>query len=152
MRAAKVPVNDSYGTREVRGVADSPPKARYVPQQREEESITAGGPSYRASQLPIVSTVSLTTANAACRNAHETFCVFCGIDAPFANAPETPPLCFSDGFAYHTACALWYPEVFYNTDRGGLRGIAEASHRSRPIKCAWCRQPGAAVGCVCPTC
>ncbi|KAG5491363.1 hypothetical protein JIQ42_01262 [Leishmania sp. Namibia] len=142
MRAAKVPLDDSYGTREARGVADCPPKARYVPQQREEESMT----------LPIVSTVTLTTANAACRNARATFCVFCGIDAPFGSAPETPPLCFSDGFAYHTACALWCPKVFYDTERDGLRGIAEASHRSRLIKCAWCRQPGAAVGCACRTC
>ncbi|KAG5492342.1 hypothetical protein GH5_01260 [Leishmania sp. Ghana 2012 LV757] len=152
MRAAKVPVDDSYSTREARGIADSPPKARYAPQQREEESITVSGPPYRASQLPIMSTVTLTTANPSCRNGHATFCVFCGIDAPFGNAPETPPLCFSDGFADHTACALWCPEVFCDTERGELRGIAEASHRSRLIKCAWCRQPGVAAGCACPTC
>ncbi|KAG5467040.1 hypothetical protein LSCM1_01220 [Leishmania martiniquensis] len=140
--APKAQLADSSGTR-VRGGAD--------PQREDDESVTASRSPCRTSQSPIVSAVTLATSDTVSRNAQPTFCVFCGMDAPFGNAYETPLLC-SDGIAYHTACALWCPEVFYDVELGALGGIAEASHRCHSIRCAWCRQPGAAVGCACPTC
>ncbi|CAJ1993274.1 PHD-zinc-finger like domain/PHD-like zinc-binding domain containing protein [Leishmania donovani] len=142
MSLAKVQKTDAYDTREAGGCADPLLAARCMLHHREgDESITASG-----------SAVALIVPHNASDKVHPSFCVFCGIGANCGNAHETLPLCFSDDIAYHTACALWCPEVFYDIELGTLKGIADAAHRARLIKCAWCRQPGAGVGCAWPTC
>ncbi|KAK7200888.1 PHD-like zinc-binding domain containing protein [Novymonas esmeraldas] len=85
--------------------------------------------------------------------APEPRCVFCGTSAWPAPVEGTPsPLCSADGVVYHTACALWCPEVFFDATTNTLCGVAEAAERARCIRCACCRRPGAAVGCACPSC
>ncbi|CAJ1012382.1 putative PHD-zinc-finger like domain/PHD-like zinc-binding domain containing protein [Leishmania naiffi] len=153
MSAATVQKADSYGMREAGRYADLPPGAKcLVDHQEGKENVIASGSTSHASQLPVVSTVALTVSNTGSGNLHAPFCTFCGIGADCGNTRQQPPLCISAGIVYHTLCALWCPEVFYNTELDVLRGIAEAAHRSRFIKCAWCRRPGAAVGCAWPIC
>ncbi|KPA86561.1 hypothetical protein ABB37_00697 [Leptomonas pyrrhocoris] len=81
-------------------------------------------------------------------------CVFCGnsVEAQ-RHRRRAPPLVSSDGYSYHLTCALWCPEVYVEEASQSLRGVAAAVQRARHIKCALCRQPGAAVGCaisICP--
>lgn len=153
MSLVKVQKTDAYDTREDSGCSNPRVVARRLAHHREgDEGVTASGSTCHASQYMAESTVALTVPNNASDNVHPSFCIFCGIGANCGNAQEALPLCFSDGIAYHTACALWCPEVFYDIELGTLKGIADAAHRARLIKCAWCRQPGAGVGCACPTC
>ncbi|KPI90750.1 hypothetical protein ABL78_0186 [Leptomonas seymouri] len=80
-------------------------------------------------------------------------CVFCAhsLEAK-RHQQRAPPLLSPKGYSFHLACALWCPEVCMEEASWSLQGIAEAVQRARKIKCALCRQPGAAVGCVVPTC
>ncbi|CAG9582814.1 conserved hypothetical protein [Leishmania major strain Friedlin] len=153
MSPAKVQKTDAHDTSEASRCSDPLLVARCMLYHREgDESITASGSTCRASQCNTESTAALTVPHNTSDKVHPSFCVFCGIGANCGHADETLSLCFSDGIVYHTACALWCPEVFYDIELGRLKGIAEAAHRARLIKCAWCRQPGAGAGCACPTC
>ncbi|PBJ73377.1 hypothetical protein BCY84_14420 [Trypanosoma cruzi cruzi] len=49
---------------------------------------------------------------------------------------------------FHLGCALWCPEVYYDTQEAKLKNIDAVLKRCRDIKCAYCRQLGAPIGCV----
>ncbi|GET92980.1 hypothetical protein, conserved [Leishmania tarentolae] len=153
MSVANVRKDNAYDTREVGGCADPPLVEGCLLQHRKcGENFPARGFTCHASQFKAESTMALAASKAASGNVNSFFCIFCNADVKCGNAHEAPPLCVSDGIAYHMACALWCPEVYYDIELGTLKGVAEAVHRARLIKCAWCRQLGAAVGCACATC
>jgi hypothetical protein len=86
-------------------------------------------------------------------NESPSTCVFCALSAVAQRHPQhSPPLLMSDGHSYHLVCALWCPEVYVEETTHMLRGVGGAVRRARDIKCALCRQPGAAVGCAVLTC
>ncbi|KAG5492875.1 hypothetical protein JKF63_01455 [Porcisia hertigi] len=153
MSTPKGQKTDSYDMRESHGCAGVPSEAQRLSHQQEREGSRTANRSPRcSSQLSLVPSSPSTVTNASRNAVYASFCVFCGVGSGCGYAHQAPPLCLSDGIAYHTVCALWSPEVFYDVKLGALRGIAEAAHRARLIKCAWCRNPGAAVGCSCPMC
>eukprot|EP00658_Telonema_sp_P-2_P017414 TRINITY_DN16765_c0_g1_i1.p1 TRINITY_DN16765_c0_g1~~TRINITY_DN16765_c0_g1_i1.p1 ORF type:complete len:421 (-),score=66.25 TRINITY_DN16765_c0_g1_i1:216-1478(-) len=72
-------------------------------------------------------------------------------------------------YVVHLLCALWSPEVYFEEssqdkaptssssstgdgDEGHYCGIGACIKRARHIKCAYCRQPGASLGCIKATC
>lgn len=129
---------------------------------RESLSVTRSNtPLQSAGPLPI-SPLSVSDKTAA----EALQCTFCGrggedllvdtgaetMAADPLSAVPLPCLYTKDSVPYHMVCALWCPEVFYNAEERRLIGIPDAIERSREIKCASCRRPGAAIGCACPTC
>ncbi|KEG10823.1 putative chaperone-like ATPase (ISS) [Trypanosoma grayi] len=75
-----------------------------------------------------------------CKAASTATCVFCHVS-------REPLECY-EGHYLHLACALWCPEVYYDTEATTLRNINAVLERCRLIKCVHCRRPGAPVGCV----
>ncbi|CAK0741288.1 hypothetical protein CVIRNUC_001313 [Coccomyxa viridis] len=80
-------------------------------------------------------------------------CAFCGHDAAFSGGclgPLLGPVATDQqtGSEYyvHRLCAVWSPEV-YQTMEGTLRCVTAALRRGRTIKCAYCRERGATIGC-----
>lgn len=51
----------------------------------------------------------------------------------------------------HANCALWSSEVYEEID-GSLQNVHSALSRGRSIKCAYCKQKGASVGCCLKGC
>lgn len=79
-------------------------------------------------------------------------CAFCGA-AEVSSGGETIPFTEDvDGLCYHTACALWCPEVYFDVHHGTLCHLHEAVERAQHIKCAHCRKEGATIGCIEPSC
>lgn len=62
------------------------------------------------------------------------------------------PRCKIDDFTVHVVCALWCPEVFYDTKQGRVRNIERALKRTEHISCSVCGGLGASVGCAEPSC
>ncbi|ESL12168.1 hypothetical protein TRSC58_00069 [Trypanosoma rangeli SC58] len=67
-------------------------------------------------------------------------CVFCHTSTGVIECHQ--------GHHVHLGCALWCPEVYYNTKEATLKNISVVLERCQDIKCAHCRQPGAPIGCV----
>ncbi|RNF19240.1 putative chaperone-like ATPase (ISS) [Trypanosoma conorhini] len=67
-------------------------------------------------------------------------CVFCHKSTGVIECHE--------GHHVHLGCAFWCPEVYYETKEATLKNIGAVLKRCQNIKCVYCRQPGAPIGCV----
>lgn len=62
------------------------------------------------------------------------------------------PLLAVEGGSVHIACALFAPEVFYDSRSDTLENVRSALIRSSKILCAQCGEYGASIGCVSEAC
>ncbi|ORC91996.1 putative chaperone-like ATPase (ISS) [Trypanosoma theileri] len=129
-------------------------------EKEEEEEILGGTPlswspddivnSLKRSHLDEMDTTRTAAARTVrCRvdveeAAPAIVCVFCHDNSGIIE-------CYS-GYHVHLVCALWCPEVYYDKEKLTLMNIDAALERCRLIKCVYCRQPGAPVGCIIEKC
>ena len=52
----------------------------------------------------------------------------------------------------HRLCALWSPEVYVSPETGKLRNVLAAVRRGRALRCHFCHEPGATLGCFVESC
>ena len=75
-----------------------------------------------------------------------TRCAFCN------QSSDCSDLVFQSPHYFHVNCALWSPEVCGDPLTNTLLHVDEAVKRGAQIKCAFCRQKGATIGCVLASC
>lgn len=78
-------------------------------------------------------------------------CTLCkGIGDGFAHMESRLLYCGQNDWV-HANCALWSSEVYEEID-GSLQNVHSALSRGRSIRCAYCKQKGASVGCCSKGC
>ena len=79
-------------------------------------------------------------------------CAFCGQESTNEQlrkrvGPVYGPIKVSKESVFvHELCAIWTPEVYLD-DRNKLKNMKVAVKRSRQLKCAFCSEKGAGLGC-----
>ena len=52
----------------------------------------------------------------------------------------------------HRQCIMWCPEVYYDRKRKRTRNVSAALKRSRLLRCSYCDERGATIGCTVERC
>lgn len=86
------------------------------------------------------------TTQVDCNVVDQRICSFCKMIGDGLSYEESRLLYCGQNEWVHANCALWSSEVYEEID-GSLQQVQNALNRGRLIRCSFCKQKGASVGC-----